>query len=317
MSRFDSGTLRFAAWLGLASASCLLLYSGQVVTFFLLLDGKLNDTFGTAFPAIPFAALLAVLFLLRWGDLHALLLKEGGVRTRPWTRALGLFLAVFPLALAPYSAGSLELSAASLILVFYGTSLLISPGTARLLLPFAALYVAGVTAPAAIQYFWGEPLAGLASSLSAGIVNLAGIPVAWHGTEFTLMSRAGAPVTGTITPGCSSVLSVTTFLGLLGLMHFDFRKDARSTLEVAVVGSGALVLLNSLRIGALIWAGYTGGPDALWGLHNWVGYAIFLGFYLVVMAVYSGMGRPGGKLPGDFAEEKGGEGLGYRPGTKP
>ena len=292
MSRPDSGVLRFAAWLLLAISASLLLYETQLYTFFQLLNGSLDDTFGTAFPAFPFAALLGVLFLLRWKDLHALLVRERGVTSRPFVRALGLFLALIPLAFAQYSAGSLELSAASLIMVFYGTSLVLNPSTDRILIPYASLYLAGVTVPAAVEYLFGEPLAGFSSWLSASMIDLTGIPVVWHGTQFELVSRAGDAISGSVTPGCSSVLSVTTFLGLLGLMYFDFRKSPVSTVKLAVVGTVSLVLLNSARIGILIWAGYSDGPSALWGLHNWVGYAIFLGFYMVVLVVYSSMGRP-------------------------
>jgi exosortase/archaeosortase family protein len=292
LRRPDGGVLRFVAWLSLAVSVTFLVYPAQVYTFFLLLNGSLDDTFGTAFPAFPFAALLGVLFLLRWKDLHALLIRERGVTSRPWVRILGLALATLPLAFSQYSAGSLELSAASLIMVFYGTSLILNPSTDRILVPYASLYLAGVTVPGAIVYLFGEPLAGFSSWLSASMVDLAGIPVVWHGTEFELVSRAGDAITGVVTPGCSSVLSVTTFLGLLGLMYFDFRKSPVSTVKLAVVGTACLVLLNSARIGILIWAGYDAGAAALWGLHNWVGYAIFLGFYMVVLAVYSSIGRP-------------------------
>ncbi|HME18255.1 MAG TPA: hypothetical protein VKF15_00770, partial [Nitrososphaerales archaeon] len=140
MSRPDSGVLRFAAWVSLATSVSFLVYQTQVYTFFLLLNGSLDDTFGTAFPAFPFAALLGVLFLLRWKDLHAILVRERGVTSRPSVRVLGLALTAFPLAFSSYSAGSLELSAASLILVFYGTSVLLSPGTDRILVPYASLY---------------------------------------------------------------------------------------------------------------------------------------------------------------------------------
>lgn len=259
------------------------LYPSQLITSLSLLEG---------IPGLPFAALLGVLFFLRWNYLQSFLQSEERLTTRLPTRALGLGLALSPLTFAQYSASSPELSAVSLVLVFYGTSLLLNPTTMRMLLPYAGLFAAGVTVPTAIQYIIGEPLAGLATYLSAGIVGLGGIPVVWHGTQFVLVSRVGGLVTGTVTPGCSSVLSVTTFLLLLGLMHFDLKKRASATLKLAVVGVVSLVLLNSARIGVLIWAGYADGAAALWGLHYWVGYAIFLGFYLVVLVVYSGMGGP-------------------------
>ncbi|MDG6950100.1 MAG: exosortase/archaeosortase family protein, partial [Nitrososphaerota archaeon] len=98
---------------------------------------------------------------------------------------------------------------------------------------------------------------------------------------------------GFVAPGCSSIISITTFVGLLGLMHLDMRKDIRSTAVVAVAGITILTLLNSFRILLLMWVGYVDGASAFWGVHNWIGYAIFLGFYLAALTVYSKMGRNG------------------------
>ena len=301
MRRPDSGIIRFVTWIASAVAVTYLLYYGQAVTFFLLLNGSLNDTFGTSFPAIPFASILLVLFLVRWNEFHALLVKEGRFEERLPIRVLGAGLALLPALFARYSGSSLEVSAASIILVFYGSSLVVNPTTARMLLPYAGIYLTGVVAPAMIQYLVGEPFAAFTSVLSSVMVGIAGIPVSWNGTEFNVISKGGQVVAGTITPGCSSILSMTTFIGLLGLMHFDFKKDVMSTVKVAVVGVASLVVLNSMRIGILLWAAYDGGPEAIWGLHNWVGYAIFLIFYLGVLVVYSRIGgttTAGPRLPG-------------------
>ncbi len=307
MRRPGKGVERFAGWLLLSSAAVLILYLPEVYAFFDLLNSQLNENFGTAFPAIPFAALLAALFALRWGDLSAVLSQEGAMRTHMRTRAVGLVLVLSPLAITPYSVGSLELSAATLVLVFYGVALALNPLTSRILLPYAALCAAGVTVPSAIEYLFGEPLAGLSSSLSAAMVALSGIPVTWQGTQFEFVSKVGGVVSATVTPGCSSVLSVTTFLGLLGLMYFDMRRELSATVKLAVVGVVCLVFLNSARILILIWAGYMDGAAALWGLHNWIGYAIFIGFYLVVLVVYSRMKPAGGA--------GGAAGTALRPGT--
>jgi exosortase/archaeosortase family protein len=283
----DRPITRFVAWLSIATAVSVTLYFPQLSTFFAALNGRLDETFGTAFPAIPMVALLSLLFLLRWGDLRSVLGSERGLRSGPKTRALGLGITLIPLIFTTYSVGSLELSAVSLILVFYGTSLIVNPMTMRIMFPYAVLYATGVTAPAVLQSLFGEPFTTLASYLSAGMASLSGVPVTWQGDQFSIIPRIGTAITGTVTPGCSSILSVTTFLGLLGLMQFDMKREPSFTLKLAVVGSLSLVLLNSVRIMILIWAGYEGGPAALWALHNWIGYGVFLAFYLVVLYVYS------------------------------
>ena len=291
MKGLDIGVGRFVAWLSLALTSSLLFYSGEISTFTQLLNGRLVETFGTVFPALPFVTLLFILFALRWKELHALLLEEQGLTSRPPTRVLGLWLVILPLAFRQLSVGSLELSAVTLISVFYGSSLLINPLSLKIMLPYALLYSVGVTSPTILQTVFGEPLAGFSSALTAGMVSLSGIPVTWHGTQFEFVSRVGETVTATITPGCSSVLSVTTFVGLLGLMHIDLKKELRSTVKLALVGAAALTVLNSVRIGILIWAGYSSGEAALWGLHNWIGYALFLGFYVATLVIYTNMGK--------------------------
>jgi len=287
----DKGVRRLFAWLSLALVSSFLLYYGEISTFAQLLSGRLVETFGTVFPAFPFVTLLLILFALRWKDLHATLLKEHGLKSRVPTRVLGFVLVVSPLTFRQLAESSLELSAVTLILAFYGTSLLINPLSLKIMLPYALLYSVGVTSPTILQSFLGEPLAGFSSALTAGMVSLSGIPVTWHGTQFEFVSRVGDTVSATITPGCSSVLSVTTFVGLLGLMHIDMKKELGSTVKLALVGVAALTVLNSVRIGILIWAGYSNGEAALWGLHNWIGYALFLGFYLATLVIYCNMGK--------------------------
>ncbi len=290
MRRPDRGVTRFFAWISLAVAVCFTVYLPVVLSFFRLLTSNLDQTFGTAFPAIPIVALLGVLFLLRWGDLHAVLVQEGSLRTEPYVRALGIVLLALPLPFASYSEGSLPASAVSLIVIFYGTSLVLNPRTKLILLPYTVLYVAGVSAPFILEFYLGQPFAGLASYVSAEMVRLSGIPVTWQGDQFEFVSRAGGTVTGVVTPGCSSILSVTTFLGLLGLMHFDMRKPIPFTVKLAAAGVFTLVMLNSVRILLLIWTGYTTGAAALWSLHNWVGYALFVGFYVTFLVVYTRAG---------------------------
>lgn len=282
----DIPYLRFFGWIGIASIVAWL----AAPNFLTLLNQAVNDAFGTVLPAIPFSALLALLFLLRWGDLREVLSKEEGLRSEPLTRLLGLGIVVSLLVLRGITGQFVESAGVTVILAFYGTSLVMNPSTRRIMLPYALVYSGGVSAPGVLQWLVGEPLAQLSTASSAGIVSLSGVPVAWQGTQFSLLSRTGDLVTGVITPGCSSVVSVTTFLGLLGLMYIDLKKDVSSTVKVAVAGVAALTVLNSARIAILVWVGYVGGADALWSIHNWVGYAMFLGFYLVILLVYPKMG---------------------------
>ncbi|MDG6983230.1 MAG: exosortase/archaeosortase family protein [Nitrososphaerota archaeon] len=280
---------RFLVWIG-AAASLTLVTAPNFVG---LLDQSLGDTFGSIFPAIPFAALLTLIFALRWSDLRELLLEERGVTSQRAARALGGSALLALWALEPFTSQSVVSAGLAVVLTFYASSVVINPSTKRFLLPYAAIYAAGVGAPFALQWAFGEPLAVVSADLSARMVGVFGFPVVWQGTEFQLLSRTGDVIYGVVTPGCSSIISVTTFLGLLALMHMDLRKDLKSTASLAVVGIVALTILNSVRILVLMWVGYVDGAAAFWGIHNWIGYALFLGFYLAALPVYSKMGRPG------------------------
>lgn len=256
-----------------------------------LLNQSLGDTFGNIFPAIPFAALLTLIFALRWGELRQALQTEGGIATEALRRLLGAATVALLVVAEPLTGTTVETAGMAVVATFYAASLIVNPRSGRFLLPYAAIYAAGVGAPYALQYAFGEPLAVLSSDLSARLVGVAGFPVAWQGTQFQLLSRTGDVIDGVVTPGCSSVISVTTFLGLLALMHMDLRKDVRSTATLALAGVAVLTVLNSVRIVILMWIGYADGASAFWGIHNWIGYALFIGFYLAILPVYSRMGR--------------------------
>ena len=280
--------IRFAAWIGAAVALSAL----TAPNFPSLVDETAGNAFDGLFVAIPIAALLTLIFALRWRELAQVMTEEGGGLPRLPVRLVGAATILILFALEPATGETLAASGIAVVLTFYATALVVNPSTARFMLPYAAIYGAAVGAPALLLWVFGEPLAVMSSGLSAGLVHLVGFPVAWQGTGFQLVSKAGDVVNGVVTPGCSSVSSVTMFLGLLALMHLDMKKDSRTTAKLAVAGVLALILLNSVRILVLLWVGYEYGAAALWGVHDWIGYAFFLGFFLAVLPLYARMGEP-------------------------
>lgn len=289
--------IRFLLWIGASSA----LAFGTAPNFLNLLDQSLGDTFGSIFPAIPFAALLGMILALRWHELREILAEESRHVTQLLTRMIGLGTIGGLFVLEPLTGQSVVTAGIALVLTFYAASLALNPSTSRFLLPYAVVCSAGVGAPAVLQWAFGEPLAAASTALSARFVGALGFPVAWQGTQFQFISRTGDLVSGVVTPGCSSIISVTTFLGLLALMHLDLQKDIRSTATLALAGVAVLTVLNSVRIMLLMWVGYVDGSAAFWGIHNWIGYVLFIGFYLATLPVYVRMGRkpagaPSGRL---------------------
>jgi len=280
--------IRFGAWIGAA----VVLSALTAPNFPSLLNQSVGDAFDGLFVAIPIVALLTLIFALRWKELAQMMTEETGGLSRLPVRIVGAATILALFVLEPTTSEALATSGIAVVLAFYAAALVVNPSTARFMLPYAAVYSAAVGAPAVLLWAFGEPLAVLSSGMSAGLVHVAGFPVTWQGTGFQLISRAGDVVSGVVTPGCSSISSVTMFLGLLALMHLDMKKDSRVTAKLAVVGVLALVLLNSVRILILLWVGYEYGSIALWGVHDWIGYAIFLGFFLAVLPLYARMGEP-------------------------
>ena len=280
--------IRFGAWIGAA----VVLSALTAPSFPSLVNQSVGDAFDGLFVAVPIVALLTLIFALRWKELAQMMTEEGGVLSRLPIRFVGAATILALLVLEPATGETLATSGIAVVITFYAAALVVNPSTARFIFPYAAVYGAAVGAPAVLLWAFGEPLAVLSSGLSAGLVHMAGFPVTWQGTGFQLISKAGGVVNGVVTPGCSSITSVTMFLGLLALMHLDMKKDSRITAKLALVGVLALILLNSVRILILLWVGYEYGSVALWGVHDWIGYALFLGFFLAVLPLYARMGEP-------------------------
>jgi exosortase/archaeosortase family protein len=295
--------VRFVLWV----AAAIALSAFTAPTFPNLVNQSVGDAFGSLFVAIPIVALLTVIFAMRWKEL-ASAMEERGLGSQVWVRAAGAAIVGALVALEPLTGQSLGASGVAVVLTFYGISLIVAPPAKRFLLPYAAVYAAAVGAPPLLLWAFGEPLATLSSGLSARLVSLAGFPVTWQGTQFEFVSKAGGLVSGVVTPSCSSVTSVTMFLGLLALMHLDMKKDVRPTLKLALLGTVALTLLNSARILIILWVGYQYGSNALLGVHDWLGYVLFLGFFLAVLPVYSKMKGPNGssgRAPGGSSKPAG------------
>ena len=300
MIEIDRGHFRLIAWIATTLLLMFTVYSNQVITLTSGLGDLLSSTLGTLLPALPFFALLLVLTALRWNDFHAVLLTERGLTTKLGIRLVGMLLILFPVALWALFFGSggpsiylaMELSASSLVLVAYGALLVINPTMWKIMLPYASLYAVGLLAPLAMLDLFGQPLAVFCSYLAAQITNALGIHVVWQGVSFGFVSLTGESINTVVAPPCSAAYSISIYLGLLGLMYLDMRKSPTATARFAVAGVILLPLLNSVRIALTILFGYLYGASAFWWIHDWLGYAIFLVFYVVVLMAYSRTGKP-------------------------
>jgi exosortase/archaeosortase family protein len=296
----DRAYLRLGAWIATTLLLMLSVYSIQVTTLASGLNDLLTSTLGTVFPAYPFLALLVVLTALRWKDFHRVLLTERGLTSNPGIRLAGVLLIILPAIFWGLSFSwvessaylAMEVAASSMVLVAYGALLAINPKMWTIMLPYASLYALGLLAPLFMLDTLGAPLAALSSYLAAGITNALGIHVAWQGVSFMLVSAAGDPISAVVTPACSAVYSISIYLSLLGLMYLDMGTSLATAAKFAIAGVVVIPLLNSARIALTIWFGFVDGSAAFWGIHDWLGYGIFLAFYLVVLVAYPRAGRP-------------------------
>jgi exosortase/archaeosortase family protein len=287
---------RLVAWLAVTSIFAVTLYSRQLILLMSGLDELLTSTLGTVFPAYPFLALLVLLIALRWRDFRKAFAAEKGLVTKPWIRLAGVALVLLPAALwalffgqggAPTQYLGMELAASSLVLVAYGSLLATSPTLWRMMLPYASLYMVGLVSPLFMVEALGRQLASLSSSLAAIMTRVLEIPVAWQGVSFSFISAGGEPISSIVTPACSAVYSIGIYLGLLGLMYLDMRSSLTTIAKFAILGVAIIPLLDSARIAITIWYGFEGGSAAFWGIHDWLGYALFLTFYIGALLAYS------------------------------
>jgi exosortase/archaeosortase family protein len=296
----DRGYLRLGAWLATTLLLVLSVYSNQVTSLASGLDDLRTSTLGTVFPAYPFLGLLVVLTAVRWRDFHGVLLTERGLTSNPGIRVAGVLLTILPATLwslffsqvesSTYLA--MELAASSIVVVAYGALLAINPTMWRIMLPYTSLYALGLLSPLFMLDTLGVPLAALSSYLAAGITNALGIHVAWQGVSFELVSAAGDPISAVVTPACSAVYSISIYLALLGLMHLDMGTSLATAAKFAIAGVVVIPLLNSARIALTIWFGFVDGSAAFWRIHDWLGYSIFLAFYIAVLVTYTRTGKP-------------------------
>ena len=295
MIRADRGYARLAAWLAVTLLLAFTLYSGQLTVLTSGLGVLLSSTLGSVFPAYPFLALLLLLVALRWRDFHEVLLSERGLKSKPVTRLVGAAMVVVPAALwaLVYGQGNptdyvaMELAAASFVVAAYGCLLAINPSMWKIMLPYALLCALGLVSPLFMVNVLGPPLAALSSYLAAGMTSALGLHIAWQGVSFSFVSTTGETISSVVTPACSAAYSITIYLGLLGLMYLDVGKGVATTVKFALVGSLVIPLLDSARIAAMIWMGFLEGSGAFWSIHDWLGYAIFFAFYIVVLVAYS------------------------------
>ncbi len=280
--------------LGIATVVTLALYGREATLLLLKVGEVVNGVFDTSVPAFPLAGLLFVVFFvgMRWKDFRAAL-SDGRAEMR--TRAVGLALVVLPLVpllLFPGELlGSYAYAAVALATCWTGSAAATRPATLRFLLPYLLAYDVTIGSVSLLTAVAGDPLAVVVAALSGAMTWILGLPVHWSSVNIAFNAAGGSPVSLYISQECSGIASVSVFLLLIGLMHIDLRSDARTTVSIAVWGAALFIFLNALRVVVIIAGGLYGGVGLLWNLHGWVGYALYVGGYSLVLLAYSRSAR--------------------------
>jgi len=294
-------TYRLALWLGVSAMLCEALYPKQVSILVSSIDGISPSNLGINYP-IAAVLFVGIFLLLRWGDFRGLLVDERGPRTAPLVRLAGIILSVSCLVFLPLLKSyenSISVAVLPVFLVFWGVSLVVNPSTLKMTLPYAGVLLAATLLVDPFTALVGGPLVGVASLFSRAILGASGVHYSYSALpapQIQFTSRLGTGLSINITPYCSSLSSISIFLLVIALMHIDLGKEWSSTTITAVLGTVALVLLNALRIAAIVWAGLVGGLELLTSLHEVIGYVLFVGFYGAAAFAYIRVGRPRNRL---------------------
>lgn len=275
---------RILLWICISTAVSALLYWRHAVT----LLQEISEIVPGETQVYPIAGIVFVgaFILFKHREMMESLKKEAEMGLALKVRLAGLMLALAPTVLLQDMPVEMDISAAILATVWLGVFAAVNPKTSRMLMPYAALYLASTLSPKIIYPLAGEPLADFAVFIVGPAAKAIGIPVLQSGRSLTFTALNGEAISFTISPDCSSISSITVFLLLCGLMHLDLKKRASVTLLFAVMGTAVLTLLNALRIVILLWVGYVGGDWTLWNVHGWLGYAIMIGFYALAAKIY-------------------------------
>jgi exosortase/archaeosortase family protein len=274
----------------LATASAVAVNFGGVALLLSKVGEMIGGVFDTSVPFYPQVGLFFVLvfLLLRRREIARGLQDKRRVAVLQWAAfATALIPAAILLGPANFLTGSFVAEGVAVAVSWFGFVVALRPSLFRILVPYLVVYVVAVVSVNAIQTVVGDPLASIVAVISSGGTALAGLPVTWHASYFTFTTLGGVPMSLYISDACSGIASVSIFLLLLALMHVDLRAKPSTTLAAAALGTVALVFLNALRVVVVVWGGYVYGPDTLWSLHGWLGYAIYLAFFTVAVVLYT------------------------------
>ncbi len=203
---------------------------------------------------------------------------------------VGFAIAAVPLVALLWTGSSLgaSYSFAGLALVcsWVGIAVALRPSLFAFVWPYLALYLAAVGLVGLLTEAFGDPLAIVVASISRTATWALRLPVQWSSVYIDFVAAGGQSVSLVITQECSGIASISIFLLVVGLMHLDVKPRAMDSVALAAGGFVLFLLLNALRVVALVAAGVESGQDLMWNIHGWIGYALYVVGYSTVILLY-------------------------------
>jgi len=249
-----------------------------------VLDWRLLQSEGS----YPLAMLLlAALFLLLKRGTFAQFLRKNRSR---WGGSSSLLtsslLLVSSIALSSLSVGNLISSIFPVLLYLQGLFVLVFPEASKLTIIVLGLYVSTSSLPTMIQTFFDQPVSQFFIQCSMPLVDLMGYSARSVGQTITFLSSTGGPTTLYVDSSCAGPASFSVFLFLSGLMYLDLRPERKRTTLLTSAGSVVLYCLNILRLVILVYVSHTYSTEAMWQVHSYLGYVLFLSFYAAYLLVF-------------------------------
>jgi len=287
--RVSSGKLRakgvLLIWLATALPTSMILFRRQWA-FILqaLLDWRLLQSEGS----YPLAMLLlAGLFLF----LKRRTLADSLERDRSrWGGTLplltGSLLVLSSLALSSLDPGNLIYSIIPVLIYLQGLFVPVFPEASKLTITLLGLYISTSSLPTVVDTFFDQPVSHFFIQCSMPLLGILGYSAQGVGQMITFLSSTGVPRILYINSSCAGPASFSVFLFLSGLMYLDLRPDKRQTILLTSAGCVALYLLNILRLLILAYVSYSYSSQAMWEVHSYLGYVLFLSFYVAYLLVF-------------------------------
>lgn len=309
MSRAEAGLAKFLPLI-VATALTPVIYVRQAQMLLLKVGEVLTGVFDTSVPAFPLAGMLFSLVFLafRRREFEALL-SDGRRDAR--VSVAGVAIALMPLLvtlLLGSATSSYAFAGVAVVTSWVGLVIALRPSLLRFLSPYLAIYLTAVGAVGILTTAFGDPLADVVAWISQGITTILQVPVQWSSVYLSFIAAGGNQVNLYISQECSGIASISIFLLVLALMHLDMKTSLRVSAAFAVGGSLLFLVLNSLRVVALVVAGVTAGEEAMWNLHGWLGYLLYIVGYLTLLIIYVRVRRGNivptqARIPGQIGTE--------------